>query len=69
MQTKEKKNILELSKIHQSNIKEIFNDNKFVKPVIFFGAGMVGLFALGFFLKAMNYTALNFKLLSRTIKL
>ncbi len=47
--------------------QELFND-KYVKTVVYIGAAVAGFFALGFVFKAVNYTADNFKILSRTIK-
>lgn len=47
--------------------QELFKD-KYVKTLIYIGAGVAGLFAIGFVLKAVNYSAHNFKNLNATLK-
>lgn len=49
-------------------IKEELLKSKFIKSTLYFGAGVVGLFALGFVFKALNYSADNFKNLKATLK-
>ena len=49
-------------------VKEELYNSKYIKSVLIFGAGVVGLFALGFLFKAINYTAENFKNLNATLK-
>ena len=67
MQTREQK-----SKIYEGNVNQIFKQeffkDKYIKTVMYIGAGVIGLFALGFVFKAINYTANNFKALNRTLK-
>ena len=57
-----------LVSINEMVKEELFKD-KYVKTTIYFAAGVVGLFTLGFVLKALNYAVHNYKTLNRTIKL
>jgi len=67
MQIREKKSSITIANINQLLKKELFKD-KFVKTALYIAAGAVGLFALGFVFKAINYTAYNFKNLNATLK-
>jgi hypothetical protein len=49
-------------------IKNELYNSKLIKSGLIVGAGVLGLFALGFLFKAINYTADNFKNLSATLK-
>lgn len=49
-------------------IKEELYSSKYLKVALYTFCGVVGLFAVGFVLKAVNYTAHNFKNLSATLK-
>lgn len=51
-----------------SLISEELYNSKFIKSGLIVGAGVLGLFALGFLFKAINYTTDNFKNLSATLK-
>lgn len=62
-----KKSSVNVSNINQMMKDEIFK-SKYVKIAIYIGAGVASLFALGFILKAVNYTAHNFKNLNATLK-
>ena len=49
-------------------VKEELLKDKYVTTTIYIAAGVVGLFALGFVLKALNYALHNYKALNRTLK-
>jgi hypothetical protein len=49
-------------------IKDELYNSKFIKSGLIVGAGVIGLFALGFLFKTINYTVDNFKNLSATLK-
>ena len=61
------KNSVNVGTINKMVKEELYN-NKYIKSVLIFGAGVVGLIALGFLFKAINYTAENFKNLNATLK-
>jgi hypothetical protein len=63
-QTKKNNMLLNVNEM----IKEELLKSKFIKSSLYIGAGVVGLFALGFVLKALNYSADNFKNLQATLK-
>ncbi|MFD0778977.1 hypothetical protein ACFQZF_11240 [Flavobacterium myungsuense] len=49
-------------------VKDELYKSKYVKTAIYVFGGVLGLFALGFVFKAVNYTAYNFKNLNATLK-
>ncbi|MCA6422649.1 MAG: hypothetical protein IM568_07520 [Flavobacterium sp.] len=49
-------------------LKEQLLKDKYVKTALYVVGGVLGLFALGFVFKAVNYTAHNFKNLNATLK-
>jgi len=49
-------------------VKDELLKDKYVKTALYVVGGVLGLFAVGFVLKAVNYTAHNFKNLSSTLK-
>jgi hypothetical protein len=49
-------------------VKEELLKDKYVKITFYVFGGVLGLFALGFVFKAVNYTAHNFKNLNATLK-
>ena len=49
-------------------VKEELLKDKYVKTALYVVGGVLGLFALGFVFKAVNYTAHNFKNLNDTLK-
>lgn len=55
-----------------TNIRNLIKDqvynSKIIKSGLIVGAGVLGLFALGFLFKAINYTADNFKNLHATLR-
>jgi hypothetical protein len=59
-----KTNIVSIKQI----VKEELLKDKYVKTAIYVVGGVLGLFALGFVFKAINYTAHNFKNLNATLK-
>ncbi|MCX6172135.1 MAG: hypothetical protein NT048_04765 [Flavobacterium sp.] len=59
-----KTNIVSLKNI----VKEELLKDKYVKTALYVVGGVLGLFALGFVFKAVNYTAHNFKNLNATLK-
>ncbi len=59
-----KTNIVGLKNI----VKEELLKDKYVKTALYVVGGVLGLFALGFVFKAVNYTAHNFKNLNATLK-
>lgn len=54
--------------IMYSLLREEMYNSKLIKSGLIVGAGVLGLFALGFLFKAINYTADNFKNLSATLR-
>lgn len=59
-------------KINVVNINQMIKDelykSKYFKTALYVVGGVLGLFALGFVFKAINYTAHNFKNLNATLK-
>lgn len=53
--------------VHQMVREELFKD-KYVKTTLCVFGGVLSLFAIGFVLKAINYTVHNFKNLNATLK-
>jgi hypothetical protein len=49
-------------------VKDELLKDKYVKTAIYVFGGVLGLFALGFVFKAVNYTAHNLKNLNATLK-
>ena len=62
-----KKSSFKVDDINQMMKEELYK-SKFVKTALLLGGAVVGLFALGFVFKAVNYTAHNLKNLSATLK-
>ena len=56
-----------IGSVNQIVKEELLND-KYVTTTIYIAAGVVGLFALVFVLKALNYAIHNYKALNRTLK-
>lgn len=67
MQKKEIKTKVSIGNMNQILKEQLFKD-KYVKTAIYVVGGVLGLFALGFVFKAINYTAHNFKNLNATLK-
>ncbi|MFC6877055.1 hypothetical protein [Flavobacterium myungsuense] len=67
MQNQEKKGSVNVPNIKQM-VKDELYKSKYVKTAIYVFGGVLGLFALGFVFKAVNYTAYNFKNLNATLK-
>ena len=67
MQTKDTKSKISIGNINQMLKEQLFKD-KYAKTAIYVFGGVLGLFALGFVFKAVNYTAHNFKNLNATLK-
>ena len=67
MQNQERKNRVNIGNINQM-LKEQLLKDKYVKTALYLVGGVLGLFALGFVFKAVNYTAHNFKNLNATLK-
>ena len=67
MQNQETKRKINIGNVNQMFKQELLKD-KYLKTIIYIGGGVIGLFALGFIFKAINYTAFNFKALNRTLK-
>jgi hypothetical protein len=59
-----KTNIVSIKQIVKD---ELFKD-KYVKTALYAVGGVLGLFALGFIFKTVNYTVHNFKNLNATLK-
>ena len=49
-------------------VKEELLKDKYVKTVLFIGGGVLGLFAIGFVLKAVTYATSNLKALNAILK-
>ena len=49
-------------------VKDELLKDKYVKTALYVVGGVLGLFAVGFVFKVVNYTAENFKNLSATLK-
>ena len=62
-----KRSSANVSIINRKIIDELQN-SKYVKTTLYFVGGVLGLFALGFVFKAVNYTAHNLKNLNATLK-
>ena len=62
-----KKSSVNVGNINQMIKDEIYN-SKYLKTAIYVFGGVLGLFALGFVFKAVNYTAHNLKNLNATLK-
>lgn len=67
MQTKETKSKISIGNINQMLKEQLFKD-KYVKTALYIGGGVLALFTIGFVLKAVNYSAQNFKNLNATLK-
>lgn len=67
MQKKEIKTKVSIGNMNQM-LKEQLLKDKYVKTALYLVGGVLGLFALGFVFKAVNYTAHNFKNLNATLK-
>ena len=67
MQNQERKNRVNVGNINQIVKDEIYN-SKYLKTAIYVFGGVLGLFALGFVFKAVNYTVHNLKNLNATLK-
>lgn len=67
MQKKEIKTKVNIGNMNQM-LKEQLLKDKYVKTALYLVGGVLGLFALGFVFKAVNYTAHNFKNLNATLK-
>jgi hypothetical protein len=67
MQKREIKNRISVGNMNQILKEQLFKD-KYVKTALYVVGGVLGLFALGFVFKAVNYTAHNFKNLNATLK-
>ena len=67
MQIPEKKSSVNVETINRMIKDELYN-SKYIKSVLYLGAGVLGLFALGLVFKVVNYTADNFKKLNATLK-
>lgn len=60
---------LQINKIDMNQmLMDELKNNKTLKVSIYLLSGVISLFALGFILKAVNYTAHNYKNLSSTLK-
>ena len=61
-----------MKKTNVVTIKQIVKDelfkDKYIKTALYVVGGVLGLFALGFVFKVVNYTAHNFKNLNTTLK-
>lgn len=55
-----------------TNIKQLINDelfnSKFIKSGLFIGAGVLGILAIGYIAKVLNFTATHIKGLNNTLK-
>ncbi len=67
MPTRDIKNKISIGNMNQI-LKEQLLKDKYVKTALYVVGGVLGLFALGFVFKAVNYTAHNFKNLNATLK-
>lgn len=62
-----KRRSLNVGNVNQM-IKDELYKSKYVKTALYVVGGVLGLFALGFVFKAVNYTAHNLKNLNATLK-
>jgi hypothetical protein len=64
--------LTEKSSNNTTSINQLINDelfnSKFVKSGLFIGAGVLGILAIGYIAKVLNFTATHIKGLSNTIK-
>jgi hypothetical protein len=67
MQNQERENSKNVGNVNQIFKLELVKD-KYVIKALYLGAWVIGLFALGFLFKAINYTADNFKKLNATLE-
>jgi hypothetical protein len=67
MQNQERKNRVSIGNINQMFRQELVKD-KYVRVAIYFGAGVLGLFSIGYIFKALNFAACNIKALNNTLK-
>lgn len=67
MQNQERKNRVNVSNINQMIKNELYK-SKYVKTALYVVGGVLGLFALGFVFKAVNYTVHNFKNMNASLK-
>ena len=67
MQKKEIKTKVSIGNMNQM-LKEQLLKDKYVKTALYLVGGVLGLFALGFIFKTVNYTVHNLKNLNATLK-
>ncbi len=67
MQNQDKTKRIKVGNFNQM-IKDELYKSKYVKTALYVVGGVLGLFALGFVLKAVNYTVHNFKNLNASLK-
>jgi hypothetical protein len=67
MQKREIKNRISVGNMNQILKEQLFKD-KYIKTAIYVVGGVLGLFALGFIFKTVNYTVHNLKNLNATLK-
>jgi hypothetical protein len=67
MLKQERTSRVNIGNMNQMLKQELVKD-KYVRKALYLGAGVLGLFALGFVFKAINYAADNFKSLKNTLK-
>ena len=67
MQNQERKNRVNIGIINQMIRDEIYN-SKYLKTGIYVFGAVLGLFAIGFVLKAVTYATANLKTLNATLK-
>ena len=67
MQNQERKNRVNIGNINQMLKQELVKD-KYVRIAIYLGAGILGLFSIGYIFKALNFAASNIKELNNTLK-
>jgi hypothetical protein len=61
------KNKISIGNINQMLKQELVKD-KYVRIALYFGAGVLGLFSIGYIFKALNFAAFNIKALNNTLK-
>lgn len=67
MLTKDIKNKINIGNINQMLKQELVKD-KYVRIAIYLGAGVLGLFSIGYIFKALNFAASNIIALNNTLK-
>jgi hypothetical protein len=67
MQKREIKNRISVGNMNQILKEQLFKD-KYIKTALYVVGGVLGLFALGFIFKTVNYTVHNLKNLNATLK-